>query len=197
MKIKLTESQIFQVLTEVSSNDIMNHILDKISSGGIDSLTPEEKIKLRQLSGEKVQMPVEPEPVNEPVNNEVNEIRFASLNFIENFPTDMEYNFEGREFHAEVNDIEYGDVETEYDSTESNFIILSDGEIMVKIFPFYNNTREFRVMSNNGYRRSFKFNAEIPNSEEAVNLLVKIFVKQTLPKTMHDVLNFHNKGEMR
>lgn len=196
MKIKLTESQIIQVLSEVSDNDIMNHILDKISSSGVESLTPEEKIKLRQLSGEKVQMPVEPVQ-NEPENHELNEIRFASLNFIENFPTDMDFNFEGREFHAEVNDIEYGDVETEYDSTESNFIILSDGEIMVKMFPFYNNTREFRVMANNGFRKSFKFNAEIPRSEEAVNLLVKIFVKQTLPKTMHDVLNHHNKGEMR
>lgn len=194
MKIKLTESQIVKVLSEISDNDIMNHILDKLNLGGLESLTPEDKIKLRQLSGEKVKMP-EPEPVNdEPVNNEENEIRFASLNFIDNFPTDMEFNFDGRDFHAEVNDIEYGDVEDEYDSTESNFIILSDGETMVKIYPFYNNTREFKILSNNGYRKSFKFNAEIPSNEESVILLIRFFIKKTLPKTMIDVFNHHNDG---
>jgi len=197
MKIKLTEAQIIKVLSEISDNDIMNHILDKINNGGLESLTPEDKIKLRQLSGEKVKMP-EPEPVpDEPVNDEENEIRFASLNFIDNFPTDMEFNFEGRNFHAEVNDIEYGDVETEYDPTESNFIVLSDGEVMVKIFPFYNNTREFRIISNNGFKKSFKFNAEIPSNEDSASLFIRFFIKQTLPKTMQDVLNHHNKGEVR
>jgi len=197
MKIKLTEAQIIKVLSEISDNDIMNHILDKINNGGLESLTPEDKIKLRQLSGEKVKMP-EPEPVpDEPVNDEENEIRFASLNFIDNFPTDMEFNFEGRNFHAEVNDIEYGDVETEYDPTESNFIVLSDGEVMVKIFPFYNNTREFRIISNNGFKKPFKFNAEIPSNEDSASLFIRFFIKQTLPKTMQDVLNHHNKGEVR
>lgn len=199
MKIKLTESQVIRVLSEISNNDIMNHILDKINSGGLESLTPEDKIKLRQLSGEKIQMPSKPEPENVPdeeINNEENEIRFASLNFIDNFPTDMEFNFEDRNFHAEVNDIEYGDVETEYDPSESNFIVLSDGEIMVKIFPFYNNTREFRIICNNGFKKSFKFNAEIPTNEDSVNLFTRFFIKQTLPKTMQEVLNHHNKGEM-
>jgi hypothetical protein len=197
MKIKLTESQIINVLSEISNNDILNHILDKINSGGIESLSPEDKIKLRQLSGEKVKMP-EPEIVhNEPVNNEENEIRFASLNFIDNFPTDMDFNFEGRNFHAEVNDIEFGDVEDDYDPTESNFIILSDNETIVKIFPFYNNTREFKILSNNGYRKSVKFNAEIPSDEESVNLFIRFFIRKTLPKTMQDVLNHHNEGEVR
>lgn len=198
MKITLTESQILRILSEISDTDIMNHILDKISARGFDSLTPEDKIKLRQLSGEKVSMPAKPnlDIQDEPVNNEENDIRFASLNFIDNFPTDMEFNFGGRDFHAEINNIEYGDVETEYDPTESNFIILSDGEIMVKIYPFYNNTRDFRVLSNGGYRKVFKFKANIPTNEDDITLLVKFFIKQTLPKTMDDILNHHNKGEM-
>ena len=197
MKIKLTETQIIQVLSEISNNDIMNHILDKINTSGFESLSPEDKIKLRQLSGEKVEMPLDPDVQDEPINDEENQIRFASLNFIDNFPTDMDFNFGGREFHAEVNDIEYGDVETEYDPSESNFIILSDGELMVKIFPFYNNTREFRVISNNGFKKSIKFNAEIPTNEESVNLFIRFFIKQTLSKTMQDILNHHNKGEIR
>ena len=197
MKIKLTESQIINILSEISDNDILNHILDKINSDGIESLSPEDKIKLRQLSGEKVKMP-EPEVVQDKIiNNEENEIRFASLNFIDNFPTDINLNFNGRDFHAEVNDIDFGDVEDDYDPTESNFIILSDGETIVKIYPFYNNTREFRILSNNGYKKSVKFNAEIPSNEESTKLFVRFFIKKTLPKTMQDVINHHDKGEVR
>lgn len=196
MKIIINESQIINVLSEVSDNDILNHLLDKITKGGVNSLSPEDKMKLRQLSGEKVEMP-KPEVKKEvPVNNEENELRFASLNFIDNFPTDMDFNFGGRNFHAEINDIEFGDVEDDYDPTESNFIILSDGDIIVKIYPFYNNTREFRILSGGGYRKLIRFNAEVPTDEDSVILLIRLFLKQSLPKIMSDVLNHHDQNEV-
>jgi len=196
MKIKLTESQIIQVLSELSNNDIMNHILDKINSGGINTLSPEDRIKLRQLSGEKIKMPVDSEVKNDPINNEdneENEIRYASLKFIDSFPIDMEFKFEGRIFQPEINNMEYIDDENEYDPTESNFIILSDGKIMVKIYPFYNKTREFRIISNDGFKKTIKFNSEIPSNEDSSNLFVRFFINKTLPKIMQEVLNQYNK----
>ena len=198
MKITLTESQLIKILSEISNNDLLNNLLDKVLEHGFESLTPNEKLRLRQLSGEKVEIPREPEPVNVPVNepDEENEIRFASLSFIDNFPSDYEISIGNRLFKSYINDIEYADVDTDYELNENNFINFSDGEITVKLIPFVNGTRNFLVISDNGFKKTFKFNSELPKNNEETSLLIRFFKSHTLPKLLQEVIAHHNKKEL-
>jgi hypothetical protein len=193
MKIQLTESQMMKVISEISAKDEMNHLLDKILSSGIESLSDEERIRLRQLSGEKVEMPAKPEPTKEEEPDERNEIKFATLSFFDNFPSDYSFEIGGREFRTYLNDFEYGDVDTGYDEHENNFINITDGDITVKIIPFNNETRYFVVLTEYGFSKKFKYNTDLPKNDGDASLMVRFFIKQSLPKIMGDAIAYYNE----
>ena len=184
-----------KVISEISEKDEMNNLLDKIVSSGIESLSDQERIRLRQLSGEKVDMPVQPEPAKENVLDEKNEIRFATLAFFDNFPSDYSFEIAEREFRTYLNDLEYGDVDTGYDEHENNFINITDGDITVKIIPFNNETRYFVVLTEYGFSKKFKYNADLPKNDGDASLMVRFFIKHSLPNIMGDAIEFYNKKQ--
>ena len=183
-----------KVISEISEKDEMNNLLDKILSSGIESLSDQERIRLRQLSGEKVDMPVQPEADKEEEPDEKSEIKFATLAFFDNFPSDYSFEIGGREFRTYLNDLEYGDVDTGYDEHENNFINITDGDITVKIIPFNDETRYFVVLTEYGFSKKFKYNADLPKNDGDASLMVRFFIKQSLPKIMNDAVDYYNKS---
>ena len=209
MKIILKESQIFKILLEISNsdNELLNQLITKIEDNGYESLTPREKLLLRKLTGEKVNVPdeeIEPqEPIKEPIKvqndktesdvDESTEISYASLMFFELFPQNLKLNVDGREFRVVLNDFEEGDVETEYEPEVHKYIIITDDVVTLKLFPFHNNTRNFIVITEEGTNMKSRYNAKLPSDEKETTVLVKFTTSVMIPKFIKEIINNNNK----
>lgn len=187
MKVILSESQILNILNEITSEQRMNFLLDKISHGGLDSLTPAEKIELRMLSGEDVGSDEE-NSVNlsdKLTNDSVTDYDEDVLNLsnvvgyiFENFPDGITFEIGHVSWEAFVDkDIMEDDLK----------ISVTDGERLIDIFPFKDGESKLKVLSTE--RKPFGVNVNsIPTNTDEVEYFMRSFINVDIPKIITYVL---------
>lgn len=88
MKIIISEQQFRQIIYELDNEDRINQLLDKITIDGMDSLSSDERLELRQLSGEKIPSAELKQTVKltPPVNKNDDPIESFAIEFYKHFP---------------------------------------------------------------------------------------------------------------
>lgn len=177
MKVILSESQVLNILNEITSEQRMDYLLDKVSEGGIESLTPAEKIELRKLSGEDVSSDEEDyENGEEEYKNEDLEMPEV-LEFISNnFPDGITFNIGQSSWEAFI------------DKEDNEFkISITDGDRLIDVYPFKNGETKLKVLSTE--RSPFRVNLDkIPTNMDEAEYFVRSLLNVDIPKIITYVL---------
>jgi len=174
MKIILSESQIIRILQEQTVNPkhqkYIDWILDKISSGGIESLSDEERTDLDKMSrGENPIETDEPEAkTSVPDEISTNESSGRYEDFMQSFPDKYNFTVDNEDWYV-VKDLEpHG---------EFDVLMVSNDKILFMIHPFTANN-EFEVVTS---MSSFKFHIKkLPKNYDEMETFVKQFLESDL-----------------
>lgn len=183
MKVILNESQVLNILNEITSEQRMDFLLDKVSKEGINSLTPAEKIELRRLSGEDVDSDEE-ETSNDFDNEYTNEdLEFSDVIELisDSFPNGITFRIDNTTWNAFI--------ENEPSGLENNELKISvtDGERLIDIFPFKDGESKLRVLSTE--RRPFGVNLKgIPTNMDETGYFIRTLINVDIPKIISYVL---------
>lgn len=183
MKVILSESQVLNILNEITSEQRMDFLLDKVSEGGIDSLTPAEKIELRKLSGEDIDSGEE----ESTTNDFDDEYRNKDLDlpnvieYIENtFPDGITFEIGHVSWEAYVGEKTYG-------LEDDLKISVTDGDRLIDIYPFKDGESKLKVLSTE--RKPFGVNVNsIPTNTDEVEYFMRSFINVDIPKIITYVL---------
>lgn len=189
MKVVLSESQVLNILNEITSEQRMDFLLDKVSVGGINSLTPAERIELRRLSGEDVSSDEEnavnlSDKISNDDESEVYDDELELPDVIEfindNFPDGITFNIGHASWEAFI------DRETE--GLESQLkISITDGDRLIDIYPFKNGENKLKIWSTE--RSPFGITTpNIPSSLGEMEHFMRSLVNIEIPKIITYVL---------
>lgn len=181
MKVVLSESQLLNILNEITSEQRMDFLLDKVSEGGIDSLTPAEKIELRKLSGEDIssdeenaanlssKMMDDSGESNDEILNVSNVIGYI----FDNMPEGMTYDIQGERWEIFLEDKEK--------------ILVTDGDRGIFIYPFYNGDSKIVIKSTE--RSPFRINLNnIPSNKIEIEDFMENLINYEIPKIINYIL---------
>lgn len=171
MNYLITESQLEFIL---ENQNLLNDILEKIKSGGIDSLTDIEKRQLDKISkGEDVDNEYD-EPEDEPETNFNFDPLYSFFDFAPNYES---VEVDGREYEIVIN---------EEDNSLSLIIIGTDAEIYVT--PFWEDSGDIKIETIEG--RSLKMKSDkIPENTNSMKDYVKLFYSNFIPKIIKKIVS--------
>jgi hypothetical protein len=168
-------------LNEITSEQRMDYLLDKVSENGFESLSPTEKIELRRLSGEDVGSEEENdvETSDETEYNDYN-LELSDVNeFIDNnFPDGITFNIGNTTWSAFI-DRELKDSELK--------ITITDGDRLIDVFPFKDGENKIKVLSTE--RAPFTGNIKkVPANMDEAEYFMRTLINVEIPKIINFVL---------
>lgn len=187
MKVILSESQVLNILNEITSEQRMDFLLDKVSEGGIESLTPMERIELRRLSGENIDSDEENAvglsdkiAGDEETGNDDEILDKSNLvgYIMDTYPDGKTYNIGNVTWNTFV-DKEMG---------EDLFkISITDGDRLIDLYPFENG--EDKIMVKTTERRPFSLNLQsVPTTRDEMEYFMRSLIHIEIPKIITYVL---------
>lgn len=167
MNYVITESQLGRL---IENQDLLNHILEKIKTNGIESLTDDEKELLDKLSrGEEVET-IDDGDFDETSYYEFTDPMISFFNMVPNFE---EVNVGEESYGVSVNEDEYGDS-----------LIISGPETEIYIIPFWEGTGNIRIETIDGKILKMKSDV-IPSDSKSMRNYIDNFYSNIIPKIIN------------
>lgn len=168
MKLLITESQYLYIK---ESNQYLDYLLDRISTKGMESLSPKEKRDLKRLSaGEEIDVEAEEEHTN------LDEL------FMEIAPKQMVYGHDENEYIVrKVKHVDGGQVLQVTGPTVLSYLLIS---------PFLDNDEEIsiQVLPDLYFNFYYTIKGDIPNTKEKMKKFVHEFYTKTIPTIIRQLI---------
>ena len=180
MKLVITESQFIFLLED---QKYMDSLLDKITSDGIDSLTPKEREDLEIMSkGGNVEVPQEPNPYQNNDDDgdvmEMGDVDMANELFFKYILDEDEVETTIGLYHTEL-----------IDSEGEKHLLVTNGEgNTMYVTPFYNGLRGIHVFTKDKRTKEYKLK-NIPRTDEETLQFIDKFIFKYLPKIIVEMFS--------